>query len=146
MHRCAGSSSGRHPTLHIGVVVEPRDDDLVSGLTDKLNFGADEAKSFVPALLEKVGGLFQSGALTIGDLLQGLDVSSVLGKLDLSSLASKFQMTESKTKDGAEEVISQALDHVKDKMGGGDLGGLSDLLGGGDGPSNGKPDLGNLFQ
>ena len=116
-------------------------DDLIQGalgdklpewtsiLTERAGFDAGQAVSFVPALLEKIGGLFGDGGL---DLADGFDVSKILGSLDLGSLAEKVGIGTDQAKSGVQELLPDLTSTLTEKVG--DVSGLLDMLQGeGDG-------------
>ncbi len=82
-------------------------------LSDKAGFSADQAKSFIPALIEKVTALFKGGKID----LKGLDVSKLMGQLNVGELAKKAGVDATKASEGLKAVLPDILKQVQDKAG-----------------------------
>ena len=102
-------------------------------LTSKFGFDAGQAKSFVPAILDKVMAVVGGGKL---DLTKGLDPTALLSKLDVDDLAKQSGVDTDKARQGLEGILPDVAASIQEKAGG--ASGLLSMLGGKGGGVLGK--------
>ena len=85
----------------------------ISKLTDAHGFDTSQAKSFVPAVIHKITGLFSRGSLD----LSNLDAASILNKLNPGDLASETGVDEEKAYSGLIAIVPDMFETAKGALG-----------------------------
>ncbi len=109
-------------------ILESQGDALVQKLVGQAGFGADQARSFLPAAVQAVVGALKGGGLDLGSLLKGGSLQSLLGAVNLGALASETGVDEAKARSGLEAVAPAVLSQIQGSAGG--VEGLLSQLGG----------------
>jgi hypothetical protein len=108
-------------------VLSDKGGEFIRQLTGQLGFSAEQAESFVPAAIQKVLGLAQSGNLDVAGLLGGLNLAEVISKVDTQGLASTAGIDQATATRGLESLLPGLVSALKEKAG--DAGSLMSLLG-----------------
>lgn len=102
---------------------------LSSKLQAECEFEADQARSFIDALIEKVVELLGNGGLDIASIMGEVNMPELVEKLDPSALGAKAGLTTERATSALEQALPDLLGTAKTMLGGA-AGGLGDLLGG----------------
>lgn len=92
-------------------------------------FEAEQARTFIDALIEKVAELIGSGGLDMASLMGEVDLPELVQKLNPATLGAKASLTTERASAALESVLPDLLGSAKVMLGGA-AGGLGDLLGG----------------
>ena len=101
---------------------------LTAKLQDGAGFQADQARSFLDALIEKVAELIGSGGLDFASIMGEVDIPLLTQKLDPGSLGAKAGLTTEQAIKALESVLPDLLAAAKNLLGGA-ADGLGDILG-----------------
>jgi hypothetical protein len=112
----------------IATLLKEQAPQLVSAVTSGSSLSEEEAGRFVPeATQATVDALQQTGSGDLGQLLEGGNWSSLLGKLDVLALAERAGIGESKVTEALQTFVPQLLQLLNSKGGGSE--GVLSLLG-----------------
>jgi hypothetical protein len=119
-------------------LLESRGEDLVQKLVGQAGFGAEQARSFLPAAVQALVGALQGGGLDLGALLGGGSAASLLSRVDVGEVARASGVEETQARSGLETLAPSLLSELKEaggadllsKLGGEGAGGLAGAVGG----------------
>jgi hypothetical protein len=103
-------------------LIKEKGGDLVSHLTEKAGFNAEQAEAFVPEAFTSVMDAVKGGA-------DAKDTDGLLGKIDLAGLASKVGIDSGMAKGGLTAILPMIMSLLGSKAGG--LGAITSMFGGG---------------
>ena len=86
---------------------------LTSMLTSKAGFSANEAKGFLPTVIEKIVALVKGGQLD----LKTLDPQKLIGMLNVGELAKKVGIDTTKANSGLAAVVPEIIKQIQASVG-----------------------------